>query len=244
MNWSIQNMMGVVFSAVVLIIVLVSLTTYRNAYHLIDANQLAFHSHEVQGELGAILSILKDAETGQRGFLLTGEERYLEPYQSATASLDQTLSRLQRHVADNPAQLEKIKQLGPLIARKMQELDQTIRLRREKGLSAAQAIVRLGGGKECMDRIRQVIGSMQEIEDGLLAKRIEEVRRENSSTTFAMILATLLNLFLLALGYYAITKHLRERREFTARINQLNQKLQQNAAKPENGGRETAPARS
>lgn len=229
MPWSIENKIVIVFSAVVLIIVLVSLTTYRNAFHLIDANQLVIHTHEVREEMEQILSLIKDAETGQRGFLLTGNEQYLEPYHSATASLDQMLRRLDQVVADNPTQTANIKELKPLVARKLSELDQTIRLRREKGLAAAQEIVWHGSGKESMDQIRKVIGKMRDIESGLLQKRIVRVQRENNSTTFAIIVATLLNLFLLALGYYAITKHLRERREYEAQINQLNQRLQQQA---------------
>ncbi len=82
-----------------------------------------------------------------------------------------------------------------------------------------------------MDSIRHVIGAMQGIEDRLLQTKIAKVRRENSSTTLAMIVAALLNLLLLTLGYYAITKHLRERREVAAKIDQLNQKLQQREEK-------------
>lgn len=231
MQWSIQTKIIAVFSAVVVIIILVSLTTYRNAYHLIDANQRVIHSHEVEDELKAILSLFKDAETGQRGFLLTGDEQYLKPYLSATASLDKMLLSVERLVADNPAQTEKIRQLKPLVAEKFQELDQTIRLRRIEGLPAAQEVVRLGSGKDRMDQIRRLIGEMLNIEEGLLNKRIIKVHRENNSTTFAIIASTLLNLLLLALGYYAITKHLRERREYEAKIRQLNQRLQQRAEK-------------
>ncbi len=122
MHLSIQNKMVTVFSAVVVITILVSLATYRNAYHLIDANQRVIHSHEVEDKLGAILSLLKDAETGQRGFLLTGDDQYLEPYHSATSSLDTMLIGVERLVADDPAQAEKIRQLKPLIAQKFKEL--------------------------------------------------------------------------------------------------------------------------
>lgn len=232
MHWSIQNKMVIVFSAVVLIIILVSLTTYRNAYHLIDANQLVIHAHEIKQDLETILSLLKDAETGQRGFLLTGDEQYLEPYLSATATVDQMLVRIERLVADSPTQTEKLKQLKPLVVRKLLELKQTIHLRRMEGLPAAQEIVRLGSGKESMDKIRAVIGGMQAIENDLLRKRIVEVQQENNSTTFTIIVATLLNLLLLALGYYAITNHLHERRQFEARIDELNQRLQQHAEMP------------
>lgn len=233
MNWSIHNKMVIVFSAVVLIIVLVSLTTYRNAYHLIDSNQLVIHTHEVQENLEEILSLCKDAETGQRGFLLTGDEQYLGPYHFATVALDQRLLQVERLVADNPAQTEKIRQLKPLVTRKLQELDQVIHLRRIKGLTKAQEIAWLGSGKESMDQIRKYIAVMKSIEDGLLSNRINKVRQENNSTTLAIIVATLLNLLLLALGYYTITKHLRERWEFETQINQLKQRLNKRGETPE-----------
>lgn len=231
MHWSIQNKMIIVFSAVVLIVVLVSLTTYRNAFRLIDANRMVIHTHKVQEELEAILSLIKDAETGQRGFLLTGDTQYLEPYLSATGSLEQMLIHVQNLVADNPIQTEKANQLKSLITRKMQELEQTIQLRKKAGLPAAQEVVRRGSGKECMDQIRLVAGRMREIENDLLRKQIALVQQENSSTTFAIIIATLLNLVLLALGYFAITRHLRERRELETKIDQLNQRLNQRGGK-------------
>ena len=227
MTWSIQNKMVCVFATVVLIIVLVSLMTYRNAYRLIDANQLVFHSHEVQEKLGEILSLLKDAETGQRGFLLTGDDQYLAPYRTATGSLNGALQQVEQLVEDNSAQTENIKRLRPLVTRKLQELDQTICLRQQSGLAQAQAIVQRGSGKESMDRIRACISDMRSIENDLLRKRIEQVQRENTIATSTIIVATLLNLLLLALGYFAITKYLRERRELESRIDHLNQRLQQ-----------------
>jgi CHASE3 domain sensor protein len=204
--------MGIVFSAVVLLIVFLSLVTYRNAYILIDANQVVIQTHEVQLGLDAILSHLKDAETGQRGFLLTGDEKYLEPYLSARPSLDSMLKKIEPLVADNPVQIRNLDLLKPLVDRKLQELDQTINLRRHDGLPAAQEIVRLGSGKETMDRIRLHVGAMRSIEDNLLSKQIAKVRQENDSTTLAIVVGTLLNFFLLALGYYAITQYIRDRR--------------------------------
>ncbi len=82
-----------------------------------------------------------------------------------------------------------------------------------------------------MDQIRRVIGAMLNWEEGLLNKRILKVQRKNNATTFTIIVSTLLNLLLLAIGYFAITKHLRERREYEARINQLNQRLHDRAEK-------------
>jgi CHASE3 domain sensor protein len=231
MHWSIQNKMVIVFSTVVLFIVLLSLVTYRNAYTLIDANQLVIQTQKVQEELEAILSQIKDAETGQRGFLLTGDERYLEPYNSARASLAAMILRIEFLVADNQTQISHIKVLKPLVETKLRELDQTIVLRRTEGLPAALEIVRFGSGKENMDQIRRVIGVMRGIEDGLLSKRIDKVNEENNSTAFAIVVATLLNIFLLAFGYFAITKFIRERQEFEDKINLLNQSMQQNAVK-------------
>jgi CHASE3 domain sensor protein len=241
MHWSIQDKMAIVFSAVVLIIVLLSLATYRNAYHLIDANRLVIHTHEVQEDLESILSLLKDAETGQRGFLLTGNEQYLEPYLTSTASLDQRLQHVERLVVDNSSQIEKIRVLKPLVVRKLQELDQTIRLRRAEGFAAAQEVVRSGSGKETMDRIRQVIASMRSTEADLLRTQIDRVALENSATTFTIIVATLLNLLLLALGYYTITKHLRERREYEATITQLSTRLHLHADQTGSGDAGSSP---
>ena len=97
--------------------------------------------------LSELTSVLKDAETGQRGYLLTGDDTYLEPYRLADASIDNVIKQLRDLTADNPAQAHRLEQALPLIQSKMAELKQTIDLRRSEGLDAALKVVASRPGK-------------------------------------------------------------------------------------------------
>ncbi|HJS84797.1 MAG TPA: CHASE3 domain-containing protein, partial [Acetobacteraceae bacterium] len=91
-----------------------------------DARHLVQHAHEVIDEADGLLAALLDAETGQRGFLLTGEERYLEPYAAALRRVASSLDRLRGLVADNPAQLARLPALRADAEAKLAELGDTI----------------------------------------------------------------------------------------------------------------------
>src|SRR5450432_2435290 len=105
------------------------------------------HTNAVQLQLNLLLSELKDAETGQRGFLLTGLESCLEPYNLARTALLAELATLRRLTADNPDQQRYLDTLEPTVTQKLDELAQTIALKRAEKADAAIAIVRSGRGK-------------------------------------------------------------------------------------------------
>ena len=106
-------------------------------------------------------SALKDVETGQRGFLLTGEVRYLEPYREAIRVIPGMMTRLQEATAAHPTQKERLELLRPLIANKLAEVRQTIELRKDQRTEAALAIVRSDQGKATMDEIRTICDAME-----------------------------------------------------------------------------------
>ncbi len=160
----------------VLAVGLISLFTYRSLQSREEANTLVAHTLEVRRLLQAALSSVKDAETGQRGFLLTGEERYLEPYTTARTALPAELSSLRALTSDSPAQKQRLDTLDGLVAEKVDELNRTVELQRAGNSAAALAIVRTDRGKSAMDRIRTLVGEMQAEENGLLAERQQQWR--------------------------------------------------------------------
>lgn len=117
-----------------------------------------------------VLSIFKDAETGQRGYLLTGDESYLQPYRSAVADVAPLLAELMQMTAQRLEQRPDIAELQRLSEAKFSELEETIALRRnggERGLAEALEVVQEGRGKLLMDEIRRVVGTMRQREDDL-----------------------------------------------------------------------------
>src|SRR5580693_1186687 len=92
------------FGLAALTLLLMALVSYRNANLLIDTEHWVGHTHQVRAELADLLSELKDAETGQRGYIITGDESYLEPYKSALTGLKTTVADLKTLTSDNPDQ--------------------------------------------------------------------------------------------------------------------------------------------
>ncbi len=180
--------------------------SYRNTLKLIENEQSVSHTHQVLAKLEQTISTLKDAETGQRGYLLTGKERYLEPYQSAIARVNQQVDDLRQLTADRPRQQQRIRDLEIAIATKLAELQQTINLRRSRGVEAALRVVQTDRGKSLMDGIRRQVADMEAEENQLLQQRSQESQASANYTLFTFSLATGLNLLLLGLVYYLIER--------------------------------------
>ncbi|MBF0187446.1 MAG: EAL domain-containing protein [Magnetococcales bacterium] len=136
-----------------------------------NARQWVTHTHEVKITLGTILSTLQDTETGQRGYLLTGEDHYLEPYNWGLGKLPVIFNRLKSLTLDNPTQQNTLKEISPLIDAKLSELDETIQLRKAGNLEAALTVVSTDAGKEFMDKLRVLIQLMISEEARLLEER-------------------------------------------------------------------------
>jgi CheY-like chemotaxis protein/CHASE3 domain sensor protein len=139
----------------------------------ISARNLA-QSIEVLAQIEGLLSTLKDAETGQRGFLLTNDESYLEPYALAQAALPTEISRLKALLAERPEQSHRLEDLESLAKQKMAELQSTVERRRAGNPEGALAIVRNASGKLYMDRIRSVAAEMAAAERQAINQRARE----------------------------------------------------------------------
>lgn len=162
-------------AAVMLFFVLGGIVSYVNTRTLnLDAKLIA-HTHEVLSALREVVSLLKDAETGQRGYLLTGDVRYLEPHTTAVSRIDSRLGEIERLVQDNPVQVARVPTLKQQIALKLAELGETIVVRRTQGFDAALAIVISDKGKAAMDAVRDQIETMSDAEKELRIKRLAEM---------------------------------------------------------------------
>jgi signal transduction histidine kinase/DNA-binding response OmpR family regulator/CHASE3 domain sensor protein len=163
-------MLAALVMAVIVIFVIAELS--YQALQIRGAHTMALnHINAVQLQLNLLLSELKDAETGQRGFLLTGLESFLEPYDSARTSLSGELATL-RGLTMHPDQQRNLETLEPLVTQKLDELAQAIALKRAGHADEAVEIVRSGRGKAHMDRLRAVIAEMNAVEERLLAEQM------------------------------------------------------------------------
>lgn len=161
--------------AVVLLFFIASAAvSYTNIQRVREMTGLVTHTYEVITVLTEVSSLMKDAETGQRGFLITGENRYLDPYDTAIALIDQRLDEAERLTADNPTQHARVPTLKAQVALKQKFLAENIALRRTEGFDAVRDVVLTDRGKVAMDAIRQTVTEMQQDERALLRERFAE----------------------------------------------------------------------
>jgi PAS domain S-box-containing protein len=159
-------------SALVLIVILL-LVPERSFNRARDAEQLVTHTLRVLNASGALLTVMEDAETGERGYLLTGEERYLQPYQSALSNYRQASRNLRQLTVGDSVRQARLDELDRLVETKLASLSGGIALYRTKGRDAALALVFMGEGKLAMDEIRVLSRDMAQEEQRLLIIRTQ-----------------------------------------------------------------------
>jgi PAS domain S-box-containing protein len=191
----------------------------------IRAEQKTANHLLVLQDLSDFLSLLKDAETGQRGFLLTGDESYLRPYNSARSQTQSELNDLNQLASSGQLPQQEVQKLAALARDKLTELDQTIALRRAKGSEAALAVVRSNNGKQLMDDLRTHVGQMRTREEAELAETRRAAARHNDTRTAAFIVAALLNLAFLAWAFRKISREMAQRSAVTRDITHQRQLL-------------------
>jgi PAS domain S-box-containing protein len=177
--------------------------TYRSTAHYAEANQQVRHAYEVKLQADNVLRLLDDAETGQRGYLLGGESRFLEPYRAALVQVDETLTRLVDLTNDNPAQHANALEIRRLANAKLAELRQAIDLYQAGKEEEARQIVLSGMGKQQMDEIRQAINQAEAEEDRLLAIRMAGADRERW-----IVVSSALALLPISFAIYLVFLHL------------------------------------
>jgi CheY-like chemotaxis protein/CHASE3 domain sensor protein len=203
-------------------VVAIALVSYLSLQTTISASRNLMQSVEVLGQLNTVLSTLKDAETGQRGYLLTGDEGYLEPYSNAVAALPGEFSTLRGLIANRLQQKKRLEALESLADQKMSELRQTVELRRAGQSSAALTVVRSDRGKVLMDGVRAVIGDMDVSERQLIGQRSEDWRSAGAISLAVVVGGSGVLLVLIAFAAIVVSRDYRkEQLESWLRIGQM-----------------------
>jgi PAS domain S-box-containing protein len=213
---------GVISGFVLLLIVLAAnafIVRRQLGVQVKDQSQV-MHTRQVLFELEKTESILKDAETGQRGYLYTGDPAYLEPYNEAVGEEDAHLTNLAQLTAGNPRQQARISSLRALAKAKLAELAQTVSLQQSGRPNQAKQLVATNSGKAVMDKIRGLIDEMEAEETSLESAQFDAYRNSIERTAISIYLPTLLAIAgLILLAYYILREialresHLREIRK-------------------------------
>ena len=191
-RWKLVIGFGLATALLAAIAVLAHLSTSR----LIADGQMVAHTLEVLATLEECLAQILDAETDQRGFLLTGDEGFRVAFASSAARAANKAGELVAMVSDNPEQIACARRLGPLVADRLELMRRTITIRDRLGLDAARVEVASGPGRGRMAQVRGLIAQMRAAERQLLTERVIESERSTqvAAATYAALVMVILGL--------------------------------------------------
>ncbi|HKO53718.1 MAG TPA: CHASE3 domain-containing protein [Polyangiaceae bacterium] len=207
-NWTFGRKLAAGFSLAVLTLLLVGISGYRSTAHLIENERWVSHTQEVRTKLADLISAAKDAEGGQRGFVITGDEAFLEPYRAALPEITRLTSEIRGLTADNEAQQRRLNALQPLMDAKLSILKRTVELRRAQGFEATEKVIAAGEGKTLMDQMRHLISQMDDAESSLLKRRSGEAELSAENTKSVILWGSALGIALVAVAGTLISRSL------------------------------------
>jgi PAS domain S-box-containing protein len=209
-----------------ILVVLIGALTYERSRKVVADVSEVERSHEVLEASGSLLTRAIDAETGQRAFLLIGDETFLQPYSGARGDIDRLLGGLRALVRDDRVQMSRVATIDSLVDERFALLDSSIVQRRAGRLNRAQDSVALLFGKQEMDRLRGAVAGLQLREKRLLSERRDAERRGVATATLLIIGAALAALLLTALINLAFSRAIDEQGKANAELKRLNEDLE------------------
>ncbi len=207
------------------LLVLNAYVTWRQLNAQVELGRWVLHTQQVRLELAQTQELLVDAETGQRGFLLTGDARYLDPFDWASNQVGQHIDHLAELTADNPVQQRHVAELRPLAQEKLDELNGTIVLFRSGHPDDAKALVLTSRGLLAMDGLRQILAEMRDEETRLDAERSDAYRRDVRATAASIWLATLIAMMGLAGFSWLVFRSIRRRERYARELSEREERF-------------------
>jgi len=197
------------FGLSLLVLLAVALVAFQGARQLQMTTEGLVDSRDQGRLMNTVLALIVDAETSQRGFIITGDPTYLEPYQQALRRLDEDLIELRHNLAGSPEQLERLNRIEPILRERLATLERTRQVREQSpGQDAVAQAVRASAsrGRLLMAEVRQGLGEMLRLEDRRWAD-FEAHARESAWRSMVMLgSGTFLGLLIVGLGSWLITR--------------------------------------
>ena len=208
------------------LMLVIGIVSYQTTRRFLVNDALVERSHESISMADQVLSDLRDAETGQRGFLLTGSDDYLEPYTLGVAAVAKDLDALSDLTAANPGQKANMRLLQAATNGKLAELKLTVDTERSQGYDAALAIVKTNRGKVLMDNVRSAIANVKAESTRRLELRTRDGEMAAQAAQRWSVGGYISVLILLVIALLYINRYIAERRRAELEVRALNQDLE------------------
>lgn len=195
-----REKIGVAFALALLIQLVVGIVAYRSTAQLIETVAAVEHTDQVLQALVRILDLARDLEIGQRGYVITGDEAFLEPYHAALNGLDAAIKRARELTVDNDQQQRRLDLVQALVAEQKTFSIETVELRRSSGYEPAQRAVASRKGKGLMDQLRVRVAEMEENENELRVQRSAKAQQVAQRSLATIVVGTALSVILVSLA--------------------------------------------
>ena len=195
--------------------------SYVTTANLVDTENWVAHTQEVIATLESGLAILTDAETQQRGYLLTGDGHFFQDSKNSQTQITAWVEKIRQLTADNPQEQQRLNKLEVLIAQRLSRLNSRIKLRQEQGLQAAADAVALRQGKGLMDQIWQGVSEMRDAENQLLQRREQAAQASARTSVMVIVVAVAVAAIIGVLAILTIRRDLRLRQQAQAELDRF-----------------------
>ena len=215
------------FIAALIFTVANAVISFRSANTLVQNNERVLETQEAIRDVEALLSVIKDAETGQRGYLLTRNEEFLAPYNAAVGRVEGLVADLKELKTDDPRQLERIPAIEEAIKARLQTLATNIDVLRNEGRETLVQRALLEKGRGEMDRIRSLVREFEEAEQRRLSQRVAESAASSRNSILTFIAANLAVMLLLVAVFFLLRRDFAARQKAEAELRAAHEQLEQ-----------------
>lgn len=200
---------------------------YRSAVSMSEALKWEKHTQDVLLKLNETMALSTDAETGGRGFIITGNEDFLKPFQNYPAQMSENIAALRNMVSDNPSQTAELANLEKALNEKSDFGKKLVGLRHDGKFDEARKLIDSGDGIRIMETIQNSGGKMRDQELRLLKSREDDLNRSIANTLFFLFFGTGAGIISLALANWAVFREVGKRRLAQDQLHDVNKDLEQ-----------------
>ena len=208
-----------------LIIAIISFASYHSTAAFLDSSNQIVAALNARHKARNVLVTMDDLETGTRGFALTGNEQFLEPYKSALTGIDEAIAQLASSIDGVPDLKEALSRIKQMTAEKLVFSSRVINERRAQGVDAAAALMKGGEGKHEMDSMRQDIGGIVQYEEELAAHQTRNIKERAVQTRWINICAGVFSILFVASALVVIHRDLKEKQRAEEQLRQNEERF-------------------
>lgn len=224
--WSIQIKTALGLAVAVVVLIVAVLASQRSISHFVTTGKWVSHTHEVIEHLIAVSGGLTAAESGSRGYVITGLEQHLRSYEAGVDQVSQQLAALWPLTRDDAAQQQRLRLVEDLVGQRLAGLRDVVEARGRHGVDGGAAVVRTDRGRQLTEQIRAQLDAIEAAERGLLAERQQAVEESAARAWLAVVSGTGLAVVVATMVLVLLFREMRARDRAQAELRASECRLQ------------------